>query len=60
MQDRMQEKKYTWGQPSALRNIFLIDKHRLRDRTDVIREREKEIERRKKAEADDSLCLIIV
>ncbi|AYK64290.1 DUF309 domain-containing protein [Bacillus subtilis subsp. subtilis] len=43
------KKKYTWGQPSALSNIFLIDKHRLRDRTDVIREREKEIERRKKS-----------
>ncbi|QXG62932.1 DUF309 domain-containing protein, partial [Bacillus spizizenii] len=28
---------------------FLIDKHRLRDRTDVILEREKEIERRKKS-----------
>lgn len=41
-------KAYTWGQPSTLTDRFLIHKHRLRDRTDVIREREKEIERRKK------------
>lgn len=56
----MQEKKVYMGAAQCTRNIFLIDKHRLRDRTDVIREREREIERRKKAEADDSLCLIIV
>ncbi|MBY4604416.1 MULTISPECIES: DUF309 domain-containing protein [Bacillus] len=43
------KKGYTWGQPSTLTDSFLIDKHRLRDRTDVILEREKEIERRKKS-----------
>ncbi|MCY8174036.1 DUF309 domain-containing protein [Bacillus inaquosorum] len=43
------KKEYTWGQPSTLTDTFLIDKHRLRDRTDVILEREKEIERRKKS-----------
>ncbi|KAF1679780.1 DUF309 domain-containing protein [Bacillus mexicanus] len=43
------KKEYTWGQPSTLTDAFLIDKHRLRDRTDVLLEREKEIERRKKS-----------
>ncbi|MCY7916188.1 DUF309 domain-containing protein [Bacillus vallismortis] len=43
------KKKCTWGQPSTLTDAFLIDKHQLRDRTDVILEREKEIERRKKS-----------
>ncbi|KXZ21962.1 hypothetical protein AXI59_11960 [Bacillus nakamurai] len=41
-------KGYTWGQNSILTDTFLINKHRLRDRTDVIMERNREIERRKK------------
>ncbi|MCI4139438.1 DUF309 domain-containing protein, partial [Bacillus vallismortis] len=43
------KKKCTWGQPSILTDAFLIDKHLLRDRTYVILEREKELERRKKS-----------
>ncbi|MCY8818850.1 DUF309 domain-containing protein, partial [Bacillus atrophaeus] len=37
------------GQPSVLTDTYLVNKHRLRDRTDVILEREQEIERRKKS-----------
>ncbi|MGM0859314.1 MAG: DUF309 domain-containing protein [Bacillota bacterium] len=44
-----QRKSYTWGQPSLLTDTYLVNKHRLRDRTDVILEREQEIERRKKS-----------
>lgn len=40
-------KGYTWGQ-DGVSDTFLIHKHRLRDRTDVIKEREREFERRKK------------
>lgn len=41
-------KGYTWGQ-EGVSDTFLIHKHRLRDRTDVIKEREREMERRKKS-----------
>ena len=37
-----------WGEGSNLENTKLIHKHSLRDRTDVILEREKELKKRKK------------
>ncbi|MFT4413160.1 DUF309 domain-containing protein [Fredinandcohnia humi] len=38
----------SWGKPSDITNKQLIDKHRLRDRSDVIEEREKQIRRKQK------------
>lgn len=37
----------TWGTPSDLANDYLINKHTLRDRTEVIEERESEKNKRK-------------
>ncbi|MEI4790496.1 DUF309 domain-containing protein [Bacillus sp. FJAT-53060] len=42
-----QKEGLTFGQESNLSHTFLIEKHRLRDRTDVLREREKQIKRKK-------------
>ncbi|KKB74710.1 MULTISPECIES: DUF309 domain-containing protein [Bacillus] len=44
-----ERKSYHWGQNSRMTDDFLIHKHRLRDRTEVFAEREKEIARRKKS-----------
>ncbi|BBP90432.1 hypothetical protein BsIDN1_40500 [Bacillus safensis] len=38
-----------FGQESNLSHTFLIEKHRLRDRTEVLLERKKQIERKKKS-----------
>ncbi|MDM5298589.1 DUF309 domain-containing protein [Bacillus pumilus] len=37
----------TFGEESNLSHTFLIEKHRLRDRTDVLLERERQLERKK-------------
>ena len=44
-----EQKSYHWGQKSPETDAFLVHKHRLRDRTEVLTEREKEIARRKKS-----------
>ncbi|MEC1260471.1 DUF309 domain-containing protein [Bacillus swezeyi] len=43
------QKSYQWGQNNPASDAFLIHKHRLRDRTEVLAEREKEMARRKKS-----------
>ncbi|MBN6189210.1 DUF309 domain-containing protein [Aneurinibacillus sp. BA2021] len=43
---RCRERKVQWLSPSDLENEFLLHKHALRDRSDVIAEREAEIRRR--------------
>ncbi len=39
---------FIWGQPSDATNVYLINKHTLRDRTDVIAERSKQIQKRRR------------
>ncbi|UOY93851.1 DUF309 domain-containing protein [Ectobacillus sp. JY-23] len=39
---------FIWGQSSNTANIYLINKHTLRDRTDVIAERNKQIQKRQR------------
>lgn len=34
---------FSWGEPSDLTNLSLVEKHRLRDRTDVIEERKRQL-----------------
>nr|WP_285850557.1 DUF309 domain-containing protein [Bacillus altitudinis] len=46
-QEMAQKEGLTFGQESNLSHTFLIEKHRLRDRTDVLLEREKQMERKK-------------
>ncbi|EDW21215.1 DUF309 domain-containing protein [Bacillus pumilus] len=46
-QEMAQKDGLTFGQESNLSHTFLIEKHRLRDRTDVLLERKKQIERKK-------------
>jgi hypothetical protein len=41
---------FLWGQESDTANISLIHRHKLRDRTDVIRERDQSLKRRKGSE----------
>ncbi|MFS0656405.1 DUF309 domain-containing protein [Bacillus sp. 179-C3.3 HS] len=42
-----QKEGLTFGKESNLDHTFLLEKHRLRDRTDVLLERERQIERKK-------------
>ncbi len=46
-QEMAEKEGLTFGQESNLSHTFLIEKHRLRDRTDVLLEREKQMERKK-------------
>ncbi|QHZ47482.1 DUF309 domain-containing protein [Bacillus sp. NSP9.1] len=46
---KCEQQSYPWGRTSVVQDAFLIDKHRLRDRSEVLAEREKEIARRKKS-----------
>ncbi|MGO4964372.1 DUF309 domain-containing protein [Bacillus paralicheniformis] len=43
-----EKKSYEWGANDPP-DVFIIDKHLLRDRTEVVAERKKQIERRKKS-----------
>lgn len=47
-QAKCKEQGETWCQPSDLSNQYLVNKHSLRDRSEVIAERERQKERRKK------------
>ncbi|MDV3449654.1 DUF309 domain-containing protein [Bacillus safensis] len=46
-QEMAQKEGLFFGQESNLSHTFLIEKHRLRDRTEVLLERKKQIERKK-------------
>lgn len=46
-QEMAEKEGLTFGQESNLSHTFIIEKHRLRDRTDVLLEREKQMERKK-------------
>ncbi|CAM5255325.1 hypothetical protein [Bacillus safensis FO-36b] [Bacillus safensis subsp. safensis] len=46
-QEMAQKEGLLFGQESNLSHTFLIEKHRLRDRTEVLLERKKQIERKK-------------
>nr|WP_279325933.1 DUF309 domain-containing protein [Bacillus sp. FJAT-47783] len=39
----------TWGAPSDLNNQFLLHKHSLRDRTDVVKERQRKLDQKKRS-----------
>lgn len=43
------EKGKNWGASSDLNNQFLLHKHKTRDRTDVILEREKQLEKKRRS-----------
>ncbi|WP_442594651.1 DUF309 domain-containing protein [Neobacillus sp. D3-1R] len=42
----------SWGKKSDLSNEYLVNRHKLRDRSDVIKEREKAIYNRKKKDSE--------
>jgi uncharacterized protein len=51
-QEVCEKLQLTWGKESDLSNEYLLHKHKLRDRTDVIEEREKQKFLRKKRRRD--------
>ncbi|MBM7589385.1 DUF309 domain-containing protein [Brevibacillus fulvus] len=48
-QQRCTEQGFTFGQPSELTNAYLLDKHKLRDRSEVIAERNRSLLAKRKA-----------
>ncbi|MVP00450.1 DUF309 domain-containing protein [Paenibacillus lutrae] len=52
-QTECQERGLEWGKSSDLSDKHLLDKHKLRDRSDVIRERARQLESRKLRRGED-------
>ena len=58
-QEMAEKEGLTFGQESNLSHTFIIEKHRLRDRTDVLLEREKQMERKKQRHITSAFTCVI-